>query len=438
MMRLVTFLAVLAAVSWVVVAQKCPKVKIGRPTILKPKVSKSKEYVFFGQNMRIYGDRIVGCGYGLNGWSGGCWSYIFDGSEWKFEQEILPPVKGKEQFFGLNLALWDKILVVGHPFATPYGSRSGQAEMFEFEGGKWVNTVTLRAPREQGDGEADAYFGYAVGLERKTLVVGARNQKNPDTGLVKAGAVYVYNRLSRTDWSLETTFRGVQGGTQYGDEVDVSGTSGSNPVVMVGSPRHRRGKFPIGGMYLYHKVDSSWTLLQETTIKEDPSFPVNNQYNSHYGEGIDIQGDECMLGGERGPSPLSKNSGSVHLFKRQGTGKYVQYGSLFPNRGGVNFFGQRVAFNKNVYITGAWGSSESGNRSGSGYVFAKCSDNSFTLVNKLFRVDAEGNKIGASNDEFGKVARMTDSWIAFGGPKVELGDSTNVGIIQIYPYTQSA
>jgi len=429
-----------------VLALNCPSIELtGQGELLPEGAGANSAPIFAGHYVRVFKNRLVMGGYGYKGWRGGMWVFRKEKGKWIYEDELLPDERVPGGYFGLNVDAWSDgtkyRIIGGHPFDTRFfGPRSGSANMFELVDGEWKRTFTFSAPSENGDGMQSAYFGYAVAVEGETAVIGARRQDDPDRGISRAGAVYIYERQSLNEWKLVQTLRGSVASVQYGDEVHLHGTTNPNltPRLIVGSPRYRVGKAKVGRAYLYTRNSRGvWKLRKRFSPhkEEDDDWPNNpadaSSSEQHFGEGIHTLGRIAVVGGERGRSELGYNTGSVYLYQEI-DGKYQTIGSFYPDRKGASFFGQRVSRYGDVLVISAWGDSKWGTRSGAVYIAVRCRGYQWRIVKKIYRTDSNGQVNAQPEDEFGKSVSIDDRHIAIGCPKCDTGAEENRGASYVY------
>ncbi len=112
-------------------------------------------------------------------------------------QKLLPD--GNESFagFGESVATAGNVIVIGRPNrdgdSPGFISSPGSVEVFEFIGGTWQRTATLRADPIV----AQARFGHVVETDGTILVVGSSHEGFSDGGPVlgQAGAVYIFEKV---------------------------------------------------------------------------------------------------------------------------------------------------------------------------------------------------------------------------------------------------
>lgn len=406
-------------------AKRCASIDMGDAQELGPGAADAKEKIFMGQSIRVFGGRAVFGGYGLNGYRGGAWSYVYNGTKWNFEQQLTIPNAKRGDHGGLNLGYWGNTVVMGAPFDEPYGKNSGSAHVFELVDGKWEHKQRLVAP----DGHRASFFGYATDIQKDMIVVGARRQNNPTTGTERAGAVYIYKRKRSGKWKLFQTLYGNNYAFQWGDEVRIDGFSPPGVKrLLVGAPRAQPATR--GRAVLFTWDEELGRFNRKKVVKVDEGYLESNP-KTHFGEGLSLRQDRLIIGGERGASPVGTSSGSAYVFKINEDGTVKQMDGLFPTQPGNSNFGQRVSHRGQIAVVGAWTSSERGRHTGSAYIYGECDDGSWKLLRKVLAPNA------ASGEEFGKMVYINGKHIAIAAPKRNTGleGRSNRGAVYMYRYT---
>lgn len=202
----------------------------------------------FGWSVAVDGDRIA-----VSAWSDTVEDelvgavYIFRESKgaWRLEARIVPPDPQPIHQFGRDIELQDNVLIVGAPGDDETAPDAGAVyvyHQFDFawnfagkyraldgsEGDAFGSQVALSLPRfaasahghdaaqadagavfiwrldDQWEFEAQIiasdsavadWFGYAPALNGERLIVGAPHRSDPDTGLYRTGAAYIFERI---------------------------------------------------------------------------------------------------------------------------------------------------------------------------------------------------------------------------------------------------
>ncbi|MFC6964599.1 FG-GAP repeat protein [Halocatena marina] len=184
---------------------------------------------FFGDSVAIAGDTIVG-GAPLeneNGMEAGA-AYVFerqDGSFAETQKLLASDVQAGDEF-GTSVAIVEDLIIVGALFAdNENGVDTGVTYVFERQGDAFTETQTLLAD----DGQAGDRFGGSVAIAGDTIVIGALSE---NTNGEEAGAAYVFacqkNQFVQTQKLLASD---GQAGDEFGFSVGIEGDT-----IVVGAP----------------------------------------------------------------------------------------------------------------------------------------------------------------------------------------------------------
>jgi hypothetical protein len=151
----------------------------------------------FGASVAISKDTaVVGASTksGADYFSGSAYVFVRSGGVWNQQQKLTASDAATGAYFGSSVAVSGDTALVGSPFASASGYRSGAVYVFERSGGVWRQLQKL-AP---GTGAGLDYFGGSVAVSGDTAVVGAMG----DSGaLFHSGAAYLFVRSGGV-WSL--------------------------------------------------------------------------------------------------------------------------------------------------------------------------------------------------------------------------------------------
>mmetsp|Transcript_318 Transcript_318/g.1047 ORF Transcript_318/g.1047 Transcript_318/m.1047 type:complete len:556 (-) Transcript_318:1571-3238(-) len=411
--------------AWVTAAQDCPRVAIGRPTQLVPLDNPSPG--FMGHYVAVDDDTLVSGAYGDNTYGGSAYVFERDGSTHRQTAKLEASDTGRGNYYGLNVATSDGIVVIGGPFNPINGDESGSAYVYELDTvGIWRETRITPS-----DGRNFSYFGYAVSIDGDNLAIGARFARNELTYTPLAGAVYMYVRRRFGVWEMVEKIRGTRENTQFGDEVRIK-----RDVLLFGAPRDYGGR---GSAQIYMYRDGRWQFRQEILHTPPPGVEIKLddetarfETGDHFGEGVAISEDTrtIVIAGENCGSPRISDGGAAYVYVRFGESyRFIQH--LFPTGWGAQRFGQRLAVHGGVILVGAWMNSERGAGSGAAYVYTRCDDGMWMYQEKLY---LDGARAG---DEFGKGVAINANYMVIGAPKRSTGGHDRQGLINVYPITHS-
>ncbi len=244
------------------------------------------------------------------------------------------------------------------------------------------------------DGAADDNFGESVYISGSYAIVGADG--DDDNGVL-SGSAYIF-KLNGMTWSQEAKLLPDDGAE---DDAFGRGVSISGDYAIVGASGNDDNGSNSGSAYIFKRVGMTWS--QEAKL-----LPDDGAANDFFGRSVSISGDYAIVGSER-DGDNGSNSGSAHIFKRDGM-TWSQEAKLLPDDGAAfDFFGESVSISGDYVVVGARFVDDNGSNSGSVYVF-KRSGTTWSQEAKLLPDD------GATGDFFGTS-------ISFSGDNVVVGAS---------------
>lgn len=164
--------------------------------------------------------------------------------------------------FGMHLALDEDTLVVG------CSSPDKGAYVFSRNGASWDFTARL----ESDDPSRNAWFGYALAVDRNVLVVGDYLEDGPDFMEEDLGAAYVFIRIGDT-WVLKYRLAPVAGNAyNFGQSVAVR-----DNLVFVGAP----GAYYEAGRIFVYRIPPEPADIQ--VLSEPPDITLDNTF------GLDLE-----------------------------------------------------------------------------------------------------------------------------------------------------
>ncbi|MFK7819579.1 MAG: aryl-sulfate sulfotransferase [Planctomycetaceae bacterium] len=135
--------------------------------------------------------------------SGRVYVYRREGEQWDLQQQVDAPDVGNNfgagDQFGRSVAIYDSLAVVGAHAEEEFESShsSGAAYVLRRNAGGKDNWGVARKLTASDPAIRDQ-FGYSVDIHRGRVAVGART-KRADDGVLKAGAVFLFDRLEGKD-----------------------------------------------------------------------------------------------------------------------------------------------------------------------------------------------------------------------------------------------
>ena len=390
----------------------------------------------FGISVAISGDTAIVGAYRDSNDSGAkigsAYIYERDSATGLFQQTAkLTASDGADgDYFGCSVAMSGDTVVVG----AYYNDDSGSAYLYEKPGTGWSDS-NQTAKLTASDGADGDNFGYSVAISGDSVVVGANRA---DVYVTDAGAAYIYEKPG-TGWAnatqtakLTTPYDGQSVSNQFGGHVTISGDT----VVVGASGYDAPGTENSGAAYIYEKPGIGWVDITHENAKLAASDTVENDY---FGVSVAISGDTVVVGAH-GNDDLGYNSGSAYIYEKPNIGwvdSNQETAKLLASDGADgNLFGVRIAMSGDSVVVGAWGDDDSGDRSGSAYIFEKPGTGWADSNQESAKLTASD---GAANDYFGYSVAISGDTVVIGAFwDDDFGDSSGSAYIFENALTQNS
>jgi hypothetical protein len=228
-------------------------------------------------------------------------------------EAILAPGASAWDLFGIDLAVSGDRLVVGAPYASGLALSTGSVSTFVHDGIAWQPEAQLYG----SDSVSGDHFGQSVAMDGELLVVGAwRAHATAED----SGAAYVF-RLGAEGWVQEAKLVGsdTQAEDLFGSDVAVQGET-----IVIGAWWHdTAGVERSGKVYVFRRVDSAWTEVEVLTAESPANF-------ARFGFSVSIDADRLVVGAP-GDGVVVQSGGTVHIFREQGAGDWVEEQQLLAS-----------------------------------------------------------------------------------------------------------
>jgi hypothetical protein len=264
-------------------------------------------------------------------------------------------------WFGESVAISGDAILIGAPYDDDTGSASGSAYAFSRNAGgadNWGQTAKLNA----ADGTEDDNFGYAVALDRRTLLIGAYGDS--DSGAA-SGSAYIFTRKGVTfKEESRPTSPDVAAGDYFGYDVAVD-----RDIAVVGVPYDDGNGANAGVVYVFARNTGGinrWGQIAKIMASDGAAQDT-------FGRAVAIDGNTIVVGANGEPS-LSSTPGAAYVFQRNagGADNWGQTAKLTITGGADDDgFGHGVAVAGNIIVVGAPYKDDHGLNSGSAYVFSR-------------------------------------------------------------------
>ncbi|MDB6057261.1 MAG: hypothetical protein JWO95_1105, partial [Verrucomicrobiales bacterium] len=320
---------------------------------------------------------------------GGAYVYSKFGTNWIFQQQLVPVQATTNDLAGVAVAINNDLLAIGAPgFNTNPGTAGfGSVYIFQLTNGVWGEQARLTAP----DGQRGDNFGVSIALSGQSVVIGS--SFHSDLGATNNGAVYVFD-LTAIGWQLSGKLlpTDLTNNSFFGQRVAISGET-----LIAGASSSIVGNantFAIapGAAYVYTRTnlapfDAPWIFQQKL-------LPNDFNDGGQFGFSVAMDQDTALVG-----APLTSEGGTVYTFLRNGNFWTNQTQLVPSDRTNGDAFGFSIALQGTRAVIGAVGKS-SNNVSGVGAAYVFTQTNVFVGTNAIFTTNtvvAQTNTFSTTN-----------------------------------------
>jgi hypothetical protein len=254
------------------------------------------------------------------------------------------------------------------------------------------------------DGGLYARFGGSVAVAGDVVVIGSSRDGH-------GGSAYVF-RFDGTDWVEEQKLRASDGAwyDAFGASVTVLGD-----LVVIGATSNDDNGKDSGSAYVFRFDGTDWVEEQKLVASDGATF-------DYFGRSVAVSGDVVVIGAEG----TDDRTGSAYVYRFDGAG-WVEEQKLRASDGAADDnFGSSAAVLGDVAIIGARYDNDSGNNSGSAYVF-RFDGTDWVEEQKLVASD------GAADDAFGRSVAVSGDVVVIGSPRAE-GTDDRTGSAYVYRF----
>jgi hypothetical protein len=306
----------------------------------------------FGWSVSLDGDTALisaSRGTGIEIDSGSAYVFTRTGILWTQQQKLLASDGATADYFGNCVSLDGDLALIGAYLDDDNGPQSGSAYMFQRIGTIWTQQIKLIP----GDNSQDDLFGSSVSVYGNTALIGACG--NNDNGN-ESGSAYVFTR-TEMNWTQQAKILASDGapGNWFGRAVSLY-----EDTALIGA---RYKDYGTGAAYVFIKSGINWT--QQTQLLASEIQPGDN-----FGMAVSLFGDTALVGAYLYDHTMNR-TGSAYVFTRNDT-IWTQEANLYASDGAVDdWFGWSVALDGDNALIGAYRDDDTGEDSGSAYVFTK-------------------------------------------------------------------
>ena len=325
---------------------------------------------------------------------------------WLQASKLTAIIPSENDNLGYSVAISGDTVVVGAPHDAGVVANSGTAYVFVKPAGGWTN-MTQTAKLRAIDGTDAAYFGGDVSIDGDTIVVGAYSGEGVKT---EAGGAYVFVKPPG-GWTGVMTQTGKlmasdgSTGDRFGWSVSINGST-----IVVGATYYNNGSSTTGAGYVFVKPVGGWTNRMESA-KLTASDGAELDF---FGWDVSVSGDTIVCGAEA-DNDNGNHSGSAYVFVQPGggwTGSLTENAKLTAGDGAEDDrFGVSVAISGSTIVIGAHHDDDKGTDSGSAYVFVKPGGGWTGSLTQSAKLNASD---GAAYDYFGISVSIDTNMIIVG------------------------
>ncbi len=373
---------------------------------------------YFGNSVAINGNfAIVGAWQQDTAASDAGAAYIFErnsSGSWIEKQKLVASNGQEKDYFGRSVAISNNIALVGADNQSTGGKSAGAAYLFERDDrGNWTEKQKLQA----SDKQAWVNFGYSVGINGNSLIVGAYGE---DTGEKNAGAAYLFERDSSGSWIETQKLQAseAQAESQFGNSVAIS-----DSFAIVGSLKEDTGGSDAGAAYIFKVKDlpvpKSVNRIFEQEQKIKVSEPKNNDY---FGTSVAVSKNIAIVGATTPPRMYHPVAGSAYILECDDDGTWTETQKLQASDAKIlDKFGTSVAISGSIAIIGtpAYGAENSA------YIFERDDNGTWTESQKIQPSDTQ------ASISFGYSVAISGN-IALVGALYEDTGASNAGAAYIF------
>ncbi len=300
--------------------------------------------------------------------------------------------------FGTSVAISGDTAVVG---ASGVAGGAGAVYVYMYD--STTNTYVLSATLTASDAGSSHFFGSSVAISGNSVVVGSYGDNANGT---YAGAAYLFEKPAE-GWSdatedVKLVSSDIAAGDYFGISVGISGN-----LIIIGSKYDDfRLMQNAGSAYLFQKTTFNGAVIASEVAKFITADAANND---NCGESVAISTNLIAIGCT-GDDDGGDNSGSIHLFEKQGEqwsgiGEVAKLSASDAAAG--DLLGHSVAIDGDIVIGGAYGK-ESG--TGAAYLFEK-PDTGWAKRTENAKLTPTQSSVG---DHFGESVAISADMVVIG------------------------
>ena len=190
----------------------------------------------------------------------------------------------------------------------------------------------------------------------------------------------------------------------------------SGDYVIVGVPNDDDNGMTSGSVYIFKRDGTNWAEEQKLTASDGAEVDM-------YGYSVSISGDYALVG-VPGDKDYGDYTGSAYVLKREGISWVEKQKLIASDAEEDDHFGWSVAISEEYAVIGAVAEATNGHQSGAAYIFKREGD-SWLEKQKLIASD------GTDNEFFGWEVAISKDFVVIGCPEDE-DNGSDAGAVYIY------
>ncbi|MDE0042463.1 MAG: hypothetical protein OXT74_10535 [Candidatus Poribacteria bacterium] len=263
----------------------------------------------FGRSVSMSGNTtIIGAaGHDTDRKKGAGAAYVFvgpgprhRGRSWKQQAKLSAQDAAAGDQFGWSVGIDKNTAIVGSRFDDDIGKNSGSAYIFVRDGDTWNQQAKLKA----NDGAASDNFGHFVAIRGDVVIVGA--PKHAHKGLKQSGAAYIFTRDGeRWVQTVKLAADEPVAKDQFGASLSIS-----DDIAIVGAPLKDGTAPDAGAAYVFVRDGDLWTQQAKLAAQDGEKF-------DQFGNDVSISNNIILIGAKF-DDDVVVDGGSAYSFLREG------------------------------------------------------------------------------------------------------------------------
>ena len=286
---------------------------------------------YFGYNVDISGDYVIGGSYNKSTGTGAAYIWTRSGTSWSQQSKLTASDAATTDRFGIDVAIHGDYAIVG---ADQENSHAGAAYIFTRSGTTWSQQQKITAI----DITADDHFGIGVDISNNYAIVGAYHAHSP---AADAGAAYIFTR-SGTNWTHQSK---IVASDQASNDFFAYQVAIDGDYCIAGAYGDASPASDAGSVYVYTRSGVSWNQQQKLTASDQVA-------GDYLGWSLDISDDYIVSGANLAHAP-GANSGAAYIYRRTNTTWTQQAKIAASDTTAGDEFGWKVGIYGNNVIVGA-------------------------------------------------------------------------------------